>query len=388
MMNSEKILDRFNQIRSYSENLCRPLKTEDYVAQPIMETSPPKWNLGHTTWFFETFILKKHKGHYQLYNEDYPLLFNSYYNFEGERISRHERGDLTRPTVKEVYAYRSFVNQEMIAFIQAGINSEIEALIELGLQHEQQHHELFWADLKYTFGLNPLFPKYEGKFPFNDHTYFTEEMAFIKMNEGIYEIGHKNDGFCYDNELGVHKVYLHEYQIADRPVTNAEYLEFMNDGGYQNFDLWHDEAWQWVKQERISAPLYWHKIDGKWMYYSLTGLQPVNPNQLVTHISYYEAFAYARWKGMRLPTEFEWEAASSKFEWGKRWEWTESAYLPYPGYKRAEGAVGEYNGKFMVNQKVLRGASLYTSPGHSRYTYRNFFHPWVRWQFSGIRLIN
>lgn len=386
MMNSEKILDRFNQIRSYSENLCRPLKTEDYVAQPIMETSPPKWNLGHTTWFFETFILKKHKGHYQLYNEDYPLLFNSYYNFEGERISRHERGDLTRPTVKEVYAYRSFVDQEMIAFIQAGINVEIEDLIELGLQHEQQHQELFWTDLKYTFSLNPLFPKYEGRFPFNDHTYFKDQMDFISMKEGIYEIGHKDNTFCYDNELGVHKVYLHEYQIADRPVTNAEYLEFMNDGGYQNFDHWHDEAWYWLQQEHITSPLYWHKKDGKWMIYSLTGFQPLNPDQLVTHISYYEAFAFARWKGMRLPTEFEWEAASSKLEWGKRWEWTESAYLPYPGYKRAEGAVGEYNGKFMVNQKVLRGASIYTSPGHSRYTYRNFFHPWARWQFSGIRL--
>jgi len=351
-----------------------------------METSPPKWNLGHTTWFFETFILKNHKEHYQLYNKDYPLLFNSYYNFEGDRISRHKRGDLTRPSVKEVYAYRSFVDQEMIAFIQAGIPAEIEALIELGLQHEQQHQELFWADLKYTFGLNPLFPAYEGKLPFNNHTCFTEEMAFLPMKEGVYEIGHKNDGFCYDNELGVHKVYLYDYQIANRPVTNAEYLEFMNDGGYQNFDLWHDEAWQWVKQTQIVSPHYWHKIDGKWMHYSLASLKPVNPDQLVTHISYYEAFAFARWKGMRLPTEFEWEAASSKFEWGNGWEWTESAYLPYPGYKRAEGAVGEYNGKFMVNQKVLRGASNYTSPGHSRYTYRNFFHPWVRWQFSGIRL--
>jgi ergothioneine biosynthesis protein EgtB len=386
MRTSENILKRYNEIRAYTENIFRPIKIEDYVAQPITEISPPKWNLGHTTWFFETFILKKHKDNYQLFNENYPLLFNSYYNFEGDRISRHKRGDLTRPTVEEVYTYRSFVDQEMKTFIQSGISAEVESLIELGLQHEQQHQELFWTDLKYTFGLNPLFPKYEGRFPFNDHTYFKDQIDFISMKEGIYEIGHKDNTFCYDNELGVHKVYLHEYQIADRPVTNAEYLEFMNDGGYQNFDHWHDEAWYWLQQEHIASPLYWHKKDGKWMNYSLTGFQPLNPDQLVTHISYYEAFAFARWKGMRLPTEFEWEAASSKFEWGKRWEWTESAYLPYPGYKRAEGAVGEYNGKFMVNQKALRGASIYTSPGHSRYTYRNFFHPWVRWQFSGIRL--
>lgn len=386
MIHNDKFLKRYQEIRAYSESICLPLKTEDYVAQPITETSPPKWYLGHTTWFFEAFVLKKHKGNYQLFNKDYPLLFNSYYNFEGDRILRHKRGDLTRPTVEEVYAYRSFVDQEMTTLIQSGISDELKSLIELGLQHEQQHQELFWTDLKYTFGLNPLFPKYEGSFPFTDHTYFKDRMAFIPMEEGIYEIGYKNDGFCYDNELGFHKVYLHEYQIADRPVTNAEFLEFIDDGGYHNFDLWHDEAWQWLKQENISSPHHWYKINGDWMNYSLTGIQPLNPNQLVTHISYYEAFAFARWKGMRLPTEFEWEAASSKFEWGKRWEWTESAYLPYPNYKRAEGAVGEYNGKFMVNQKVLRGASIYTSPGHARYTYRNFFHPWARWQFSGIRL--
>jgi ergothioneine biosynthesis protein EgtB len=386
MITSENILKRYNEIRAYTENIFRPLKTEDYVAQPITETSPPKWSLGHTTWFFETFVLKKFKKDYQLYNEDYPLLFNSYYNFEGDRVSRHKRGDLTRPTVEEIYQYRDFVDQEMIAFMQEDLTEEATNFIELGLQHEQQHQELFWTDLKYTFSLNPLFPKYEGRFPFSSHTYFNNPMKFIKMPEGIYEIGHKENAFCYDNELGAHKVYLHDFQIADRPVTNAEYLEFMNDGGYQNFDHWHDEAWYWLQQEHISSPLYWHKKEGKWMNYSLTGLQPLNPDQLVTHISYYEAFAFARWKGMRLPTEFEWEAASSKFEWGKRWEWTESAYLPYPGYKRAEGAVGEYNGKFMVNQKVLRGASIYTSPGHSRYTYRNFFHPLARWQFSGIRL--
>lgn len=380
------ILKRYQEIRSYTENLCLTLKTEDYIAQPILETSPPKWNLGHTTWFFETFILKNYKDNYKLYDDSYPLLFNSYYNFEGDRISRHKRGDLTRPTVKEVYAYRSFVDQKMMDLIQSGISEQMEYLIELGLQHEQQHQELFWTDLKYTFGLNPLFPKYEGQFPFNDLSYSNDKAKDITIKEGIYEIGHKNNGFCYDNELALHKVYLHEYAIADRLVTNSEFLEFMMDGGYQNFDLWHDEAWQWVKQEQIASPLHWHKIDGKWMSYSLTGLQPLNPHQLLTHVSYYEAFAFARWKGMRLPTEFEWEAASHKFEWGKRWEWTESAYLPYPNYKRAEGAVGEYNGKFMVNQKVLRGSSIYTSPGHTRYTYRNFFHPWARWQFSGIRL--
>lgn len=386
MITRENILKRYVEIRAYSEKLCRPLKIDDYLAQPITETSPPKWNLGHTTWFFEAFILKKHKKGYQLYNKDFPLLFNSYYNFEGDRISRYKRGDLTRPTVKEVYEYRAFVDQKMNSFIREELTEETAALIALGMQHEQQHQELFWTDLKYTFSLNPLFPKYEDRLPNSDQTYIEDQMKFMKVKEGVYEIGHQGNNFCYDNELGVHKVYLHDYQIANRPVTNAEYLEFMSDGGYRNFDYWHDEAWYWLKQENISSPLYWFEMDGKWMNYSLSGLQSLHPNQLVSHISYYEAFAFARWKGMRLPTEFEWEAASSKFEWGKRWEWTESAYLPYPNYERAEGAVGEYNGKFMVNQKVLRGASIYTSPGHARYTYRNFFHPGVRWQFSGIRL--
>lgn len=386
MLQRESITENYKSVRDYTEGIFKPLKTEDYSAQPILETSPPKWSLGHTTWFFETFILKNHKRNYRLFNDKYPFIFNSYYNFEGERIMRHSRGNLMRPTVEEVYEYRSYVDQEMISFIQEEMTAEIVDLIELGLQHEQQHQELFWTDLKYAYGHNPLFPKYEGKFPFNDHSYFNGEMKFIPLHEGIYEVGHAGDPFCYDNELGRHKVYLQNYQIANRPVTNGEFLEFIDDGGYQNFDFWHDEAWKWINEEDISAPLHWHKIDGRWMNYSLAGLQPLNPDRLVSHISFYEAYAFAAWKGMRLPTEFEWEAASTKFEWGNRWEWTGSAYLPYPGFKKATGAVGEYNGKFMINQMVLRGASIYTSPGHSRYTYRNFFHPWARWQFSGIRL--
>ena len=385
----KKQSERFKNIRNYSEEICKPLETEDYVVQSDMFASPPKWNLGHTSWFFETFILANYDSEYKLYNERFPFLFNSYYNNAGDRVKRHKRGDLSRPTVKEVYAYRKYVDDAMLSFIEkggkAGDNSW-KALLELGLQHEQQHQELFWTDLKHTFFQNPLLPKYAKHLPFEEETLAEEEMKFIALKEGIYQIGHSGDGFAYDNELGHHKVYLHDFQIADRLVTNAEYLEFIEDGGYSDFNLWHDEAWAWLNENKMTAPLYWLKNDGEWMNYSLTGLKTIEPNTLLKHISYYEAFAFAQWKGVRLPTEFEWEAAQQEFKWGQRWEHTNSAYLPYPGFQKAAGAVGEYNGKFMVNQMVLRGASVATSPGHQRFTYRNFFHPWERWQYSGIRL--
>ena len=272
------------------------------------------------------------------------------------------------------------------AFIQNELTDETAVLIELGMQHEQQHQELFWTDLKYTLGHNPMYPAYDGQLPISGNANFDSKLDFISMEEGVYEIGHQGEGFCYDNELDRHKVYLQNYSIGSRPVTNGEYLEFMDDGGYQNFDLWHDEAWKWLRENNVKAPLHWHLKDGKWMHYTLSGLHEVHRHKLVTHISYYEAYAYANWKGMRLPTEFEWEIAADSLKWGQRWEWTESAYLPYPGYKKADGAVGEYNGKFMVNQKVLRGASVVTSENHSRKTYRNFFHPDVGYQFNGIRL--
>jgi ergothioneine biosynthesis protein EgtB len=281
------------------------------------------------------------------------------------------------------------VDEAMLLFIeQDGKTSDDnwKTLLELGLQHEQQHQELFWTDLKFTLAQNPLFPKYAETLPFKDDHKYSDKMNFIPLKEGIYQMGHKGDGFCYDNELGQHKVYLHNFEIADRMVTNAEYLEFVEAGGYSDFNLWHDEAWAWLNKKEISAPLYWIKKKGKWMNYSLRGLKPIEPNALLKHISFYEAFAFAQWKGLRLPTEFEWEATQHLFEWGQRWEQTASAYLPYPGFEKAAGAVGEYNGKFMVNQMVLRGASVVTSPGHQRFTYRNFFHPWERWQYTGIRL--
>lgn len=381
--------ERFITIRAYTEEIFKPLETEDYVVQAATHTSPPKWSLGHTTWFFETFILSNFVPDYKLYDERFPFLFNSYYNNAGDRVKRHKRGDLSRPTVKEVYAYRKYVDKAMVLLIENGDSANIsgwETLLELGLQHEQQHQELFWTDLKYTLDQNPLYPKYAEKLPFEEDNRVSGKMNFIPIKEGLYQIGHKGDGFCYDNELGLHKVYLHNFEIADRLVTNAEYLEFVEAGGYSDFNLWHDEAWVWLNENKIEAPLYWLKRNNKWMNYSLTGLKPIEPNSLLKHISFYEAYAFSQWKGMRLPTEFEWEAAQQKFEWGKHWEHTSSAYLPYPGFQKEKGAVGEYNGKFMVNQMVLRGAAVATSPGHQRYTYRNFFHPWERWQFTGIRL--
>lgn len=382
-MNS--LQDRFYTIRSYTEKIFKPLAIEDYTAQPVEFVSPPKWSLGHTTWFFETFILTQFDKTYKIFNKDFGFLFNSYYNNIGDRVIRRNRGDLTRPTVDEVYKYRTYVNEAMMNFLSSTDNPEISLLLELGLQHEQQHQELFWTDLKFSLGLNPLFPAYDGDLPFTN-TAEQGAQQFVKIDEGVYEIGHKGEEFCFDNELDRHKVYIQNFEISNHLVTNGELFEFMENGGYQNFKFWHDEGWKWVNDNHIDSPLYWHPIDGEWHTYSLKGLKPVDMKTPVTHISFYEASAFAEWKGFRLPTEFEWEVASSQFNWGKRWEWTNSAYLPYPGYVKAEGAVGEYNGKFMVSQMVLRGASLVTSPAHSRHTYRNFFHPWDRWQYTGIRL--
>ena len=380
------IAEKFNQTRAYTEQIFKPLATEEYLAQPVEFVSPPKWSLGHTTWFFEVFILMQFVDDYKLYNPDFPFIFNSYYNNAGDRILRNRRGDLSRPLVSDVYAYREFVNQAMVNFLESNVDEDILDLVELGIQHEQQHQELFWTDLKYSSSLDPFFPAYNGELPFLESNENTET-EFVKVNEGVFEIGFKDDGFCYDNELNRHKTYIHEFEIADRLVTNAEYIDFIKDNGYQNFNLWHDEGWKWINENDVNTPLYWINKDGQWMNYTLKGLTPVEPRQVINHISFYEAFAFAEWKGMRLPTEFEWEVASDKFEWGKRWEWTNSAYLPYPGYRKADGAVGEYNGKFMISQMVLRGASVVTTPGHSRKTYRNFFHPWERWQYTGIRLV-
>ncbi|MHA7056139.1 ergothioneine biosynthesis protein EgtB [Aquimarina sp. M1] len=385
MVITDNILSSFLQTRTRSEEICSPLKVEDYVVQPIVDVSPPKWHLGHTTWFFEEFILTKYKSGYARFHEDFAFVFNSYYESIGKRVIRTDRGNLSRPTVSEVYEYRDYVTTHLNSLLTQIDNAKVRGLVEIGIHHEKQHQELLLTDIKYILGNNPLFPKYNDAFLENPKT--TPSVAYHTMKEGIYTIGYKGEEFCYDNELGIHKVFLQEYSIADTLVTNKEYVEFINDKGYQNSLLWHAEAWDWIQNENIKTPLYWHKIDGDFYQYTLGGLKLLEHNAPVTHISYYEAFAFAQWKGERLPTEFEWEAAQAYFDWGIRWEWTESAYVPYPNYTKAPGALGEYNGKFMVNQKVLRGGSVATSKNHTRATYRNFFHPQLRWQFNGLRLV-
>lgn len=374
----------FTSVRQRTEDLCAPLTVEDYIPQPTLFVSPPKWHLAHTSWFFEEFVLSKFVPGYQRFHPDFAFLFNSYYNTIGQRTLRGNRGDITRPGVQEVYDYRHHVTQAVEAYLNGDPHSDALTLLELGINHEQQHQELLMTDLKYTLSLNPTYPVYAKNA--NELADENCEEGWLDIPEGLCEIGYRGDGFCYDNELTVHQQYLHGAQLSKALVTNAEFLEFMEDGGYQNFKLWHDEGWAWVTQHNISHPLYWEKKDGVWHQFTLAGLQPVNGNEILGHISHYEAFAFAQWKGMRLPTEFEWEAMAPQIKWGLRWEHTSSAYQPYPGFKTLPGAAGEYNGKFMINQMVLRGASVATAPGHSRITYRNFFHPNLRWQYAGIRL--
>jgi len=379
------LLEKYSAVRAHSVLICSKLQKEDYVVQPVVDVSPPKWHLGHTTWFFETFVLIPHAFAYQPFNSEYNYVFNSYYENIGARVIRTDRGNLSRPTVDDVYHYREYVDAAMEKYLLSCTpDNEIAELLELGLNHEQQHQELLWYDIKYILGHNPLFPQYAAE---NIEGGLTNTgPGWIDLAEGVYEVGHQGEGFHFDNELNRHKVYIQNCSISTCLVNNAEYLEFINAGGYQDFNLWHAEGWDWVKTNEVKAPLYWYTVDGNWKRYSLSGFEALDPEAPVSHISFYEAAAYAQWKGMRLPTEFEWEVASSQLEWGKLWEWTESAYLPYPGFSKAAGALGEYNGKFMVNQKVLRGASIATPADHSRHTYRNFFHPNLRWMFSGIRL--
>ncbi len=402
----------FTSVRSYTETLCEPLEVEDYIPQPVIDASPPKWNIAHTTWFFEEMILKKFAPGYQVFDENFSFLFNSYYNSVGDRTARDYRGAISRPTVKEVFEYRKYVNEQMMKLLseppavaggltQASFKSadmqgadlqppataggsDLTDLVILGLNHEQQHQELFLTDLKYTFSLNPLFPVYHPDFACEETASGTGK--YVEVKGGIHEIGHNGEGFCFDNELSRHKVYLEDFEISDRLVTNGEFIEFIDAGGYDDPMLWHSDGWDWVKQNDVASPLYWHHDNTDWRHYTLAGLRDLPMDAPVTHVSYYEAAAFAEWNGGRLPTEFEWEIASSRLDWGQRWEWTNSAYLPYPGFKKAAGAVGEYNGKFMINQMVLRGASVVTPAGHSRSTYRNFFNPHLRWQFTGIRL--
>jgi len=401
----------YHSVRSRTQFLCDPLEIEDFVVQPIVDVSPLKWHLGHTTWFFETFVLVPYLPGYQLFNEKYPYLLNSYYISAGDRWTRANRGQLTRPTVKEVFEYRSCVNKAIDdLFEKVNLEEEVLKLIEIGCHHEQQHQELFLYDIKRILGDNPLLPAYkiipeiayQGK----------QKDEWLKVEEGIYEIGFKGTGFHFDNEGGFHKTFLHEYEIGGGLVTNREYLDFIEDGGYSNHALWLAEAWDWLSQHGVKAPRYWHQEDGgEWKYYTLGGFEPLNWEAPVAHVSYYEADAFARWKGCRLPTEYEWETACGKFSekipqnanfaennsfrpvqtgtydfFGNLWEWTSSPYTAYPFFKMADGTLGEYNGKFMVNQMVLRGGSFATPKSHIRKTYRNFFHPHLRWLSSGIRL--
>jgi ergothioneine biosynthesis protein EgtB len=385
LVREKQLLENYRRIRARSVEICEPLETEDFVVQPVVDVSPPKWHLGHTTWFFETFILIPNLDGYQVFNSQYNFVFNSYYETIGARVIRTDRGNLSRPSVADIFQYRKYVDEQMETFLlNNDLSDDLKKLFELGLNHEQQHQELLLTDIKYILGHNPLFPAYSENFPLEKSE--PENFEMLSFKEGIYEIGFEGEGFCFDNELNRHKVYLNDFQISNRLVTNSEYLEFMNDGGYEDFRLWHAEGWDWVKENQAKAPLYWHFIQGKWMHYTLKGLKEITPDEAVCHINFFEASAFASWKGLRLPTEAEWEVASGKFDWGKRWEWTGSAYLPYPGFAKEEGAVGEYNGKFMVNQMVLRGASLATPKGHSRKTYRNFFPTSLQWQFTGIRL--
>lgn len=376
--------DKYHSVRRRSEVICATLKTEDYVVQPLVDVSPPKWHLGHTSWFFETFILIPHLPNYSCFHPSYSFVFNSYYESLGTRVLRAHRGNLSRPAVEEVYQYRRHIDAAMEHLLSLPISDEVSMLTILGLNHEEQHQELLATDIKYILGHNPLFPSYkEIADPLESNCSADE---FIEMREDLYHIGYNGNGFCFDNELGRHRVFLPAFKIAKQLVTNGEYLEFMEQGGYHKHEYWHAEGLEWIKNNNITAPLYWHWIDHQWHYFNASGMQPLRLNEPVTHVCYYEASAFATWKGMRLPTEFEWEAACDGFKWGSRWEWTASAYLPYPGYRRVAGPIGEYNGKFMVNQMVLRGASLVTPPGHSRPSYRNFFHPHLRWQYMGIRL--
>lgn len=384
--NIEELVKNYEIVRKKTQSICSYLEIEDYVVQPIGDVSPPKWHLGHTTWFFETFIFIPYLPGYQLFDSKYNYVFNSYYETVGKRVIRTHRGNLSRPSVSEIYSYRDYVDDHMgELFRDVNIDGKLKDLLELGIHHEQQHQELLFMDIKYILGHNPLFPVYSDQKVFDEIV--VEQQKSVSVSQGVYKIGFEGEGFCFDNELGRHQVYLDAFEMDTYPVSNAAYLEFMEDGGYEDFRYWHAAGWDWINTNNIKAPLYWYFMDGQWMVFGLNGLKQMEGKQAVCHVSYYEAAAFAAWKGSELPTEAQWEIASKSLQWGHRWEWTQSAYLPYPRFKKAPGAIGEYNGKFMVDQMVLRGASVATPKGHSRITYRNFFKSHQRWQFAGIRLV-
>ncbi len=378
---------RYRAVRQATVDLAAPLSAEDQVVQAMADASPTKWHLAHTTWFFETFILKPNCPSYLEFDAAFGYLFNSYYNAIGERQPRAQRGLLTRPALEEVHAYRRHVDAAMEKLLSDAAGSDL-GLLELGLNHEQQHQELILTDIKCLFGTQPLRPAYLLAKP--PETLAASPLSWIPFEEGLREIGHDGIGFAFDNEGPRHRVFVNAFELASRPVTCGEYQQFVDDGGYGKPELWLSEGWDAVCDGGWKAPLYWRKTNSGWRVFTLHGEQPLSSAEPVCHLSYFEADAYARWAGARLPTESEWELASSEkslpLMFGGVWEWTQSAYLPYPGYQADAGAVGEYNGKFMSSQMVLRGGSFATPSGHIRPTYRNFFPPSARWQFSGLRL--
>lgn len=408
-----QVVDRYQRVRDFSLAIAAPLSAEDCAIQSMPDVSPTRWHLAHTTWFFETFLLKKDDV-YENFDERFEYLFNSYYNTVGEQFPRHRRGMISRPGLAETLRYREYVDEQLRRRLEQGtVPEELLSIVEIGLQHEQQHQELMLTDIKHVLSGNPTFPCYQ-QFPICDVDSSALALEWQDSEEGVFQFGHDGDTFAFDNEGPRHKAFLQDHSISNRCVTNQEYLAFMDDGGYETPQLWLSMGWAAVQQEHWRSPMHWVKRDNAWYEYTLGGLRPIIGNAPVCHVSYFEADAYARWAGCRLPTEFEWEHAcasgncngqdayadrlmnqeaihpkvesSEKGMLGNLWEWTSSQYSAYPGFKAAEGALGEYNGKFMCNQFVLRGGSCATSSDHIRPTYRNFFPPDARWQFSGIRL--
>jgi ergothioneine biosynthesis protein EgtB len=399
---------RYESIRADTMALAAPLSAEDCALQSMPDASPVKWHLAHTTWFFETFILEAHEAGFHPFDPAFRVLFNSYYNAVGPKHPRPERGLLSRPSLDEVRAYRAQVDARMQPLLETAAGSPLAGLIELGLQHEQQHQELIVTDVKHLLSRNPTHPVYRS---YPQVAADAAPLAWIAQGEGLRHVGHAGEGFAFDNEGPRHRAFVEAFELASRPVTNGEYMAFMEDGGYARPELWLSEGWNTVIEQGWQAPLYWQRGAGAWRAFTLGGMLPVEAAEPVTHVSYFEADAYARWAGARLPTEAEWEcvaeaeaiagnlADSGRFHplpakcadgvaqlYGDVWEWTQSPYGPYPGFRPAAGAVGEYNGKFMCNQYVLRGGSCATPAGHIRASYRNFFPASARWQFSGIRL--